>query len=325
MRAVLNTLIEELRRLKAAGVRTVAVSSESTASLRAVVVRRAEAEAGGRKLQSENTDRTSALDASSNPVRSPQPVLRAAGGAPSIPPPASRLASPAAATTAALPPPPAVALPAGDKSARWAALRELVLNHPVCLANVRPGKKVVLGVGSLDAKIMFVGEAPGADEEVQGEPFVGPAGQLLTKMIQGMGLKREETYIGNIMNWRPQMPVAPGMEQVGNRPPTTEEMAFCLPFLRAQIEVVQPALLVALGKTATDGLLGAGKFKTLGEARGQWHEFAGLPVMVTYHPSYILREPTNRKKRLIWEDLLKVMERCGLPITEKQRGYFLER
>jgi DNA polymerase len=218
-----------------------------------------------------------------------------------------------------------VVLPAGDKAARWAALRELVFNHPVCVANVRPGKKVVLGVGSLDAQIMFVGEAPGADEEIQGEPFVGPAGQLLTKMIQGMGLRREEVYIGNIMNWRPQMPGAPGAEQVGNRPPTAEELAFCLPFLRAQIEVVNPALLVALGKTATDGLLGMGRFKTLGEARGQWHEFAGKPVMVTYHPSYILREPTPKKKRLIWEDLLKVMERAGLPISEKQRAYFLER
>ena len=112
---------------------------------------------------------------------------------------------------------------------------------------------------------------------------------------------------------------------MGNRPPTAAELAFCLPFLRAQIEVVQPKLLVALGKTATDGLLGAGKFKTLGEARGLWHEFAGKPVMVTYHPSYILREPTPRKKRLIWEDLLKVMERAALPISEKQRGYFLER
>ncbi|MEI6860768.1 MAG: uracil-DNA glycosylase [Verrucomicrobiota bacterium] len=235
------------------------------------------------------------------------------------------MATAAPAVVAKLPPPPVVVMPVGDKAMRWAALRELVLGHPVCCASVRPGKKVVFGVGSLDAQIMFVGEAPGADEEMQGEPFVGPAGQLLTKMIQGMGLKREQVYIGNIMNWRPQTPTAAGAQQVGNRPPTAEEMAFCLPFLRAQIEIVQPTLLVALGKTATDGLLGAARFKALGEARGQWHEFAGHPVMVTYHPSYILREPTPRKKRLIWEDLLKVMERAGLAVSEKQRGYFLER
>jgi DNA polymerase len=144
-------------------------------------------------------------------------------------------------------------------------------------------------------------------------------------MIQAMGLKREDVYIGNIMNWRPEMPTAPGATQVGNRPPTEDEMRYCLPYLRAQIEIVNPALLVALGKTAVEGLLGFGKFKTLGEARGLWHEFAGKPLMVTYHPSYILREPTNRKKRMIWDDLLKVMERAELPISEKQRGFFLDK
>jgi len=220
-------------------------------------------------------------------------------------------------------PPPVVALPEGDKAARWAALRELVVNHPVCRAHVRPGKQVVLGVGSLDAKIFFCGEAPGADEEIKGEPFVGPAGQLLTRMIQGMGLQREQVYIGNIMNWRPEMPVGPGGVQVGNRPPTPAEMNFCLPFLRAQLEIVQPQLIVALGATAAGGLLGAGTFKTLGEIKGRWHEFGGRPVMVTYHPSYILRNNSNRSKRGIWEDLLQVMERTGLPVSEKQRNYFL--
>jgi uracil-DNA glycosylase family 4 len=331
MRAVLNALTDELRRLKVAGVQTVAVPETSVAALRAVLVRRARDAGAGKKKSEEESPETALSPTSRNADREPGNITERATvlprrvSAPSgLPAPRSVPPSPSASAPA-LPPPPVVTLPAGDKAARWAALRELVINHPVCAANVRPGKKVVLGVGSLDARIMFVGEAPGADEEIQGEPFVGPAGQLLTKMIQGMGLKREEVYIGNIMNWRPQMPVVPGQEQVGNRPPTAEEMAFCLPFLRAQVEIVAPALLVALGKTATDGLLGAGKFKTLGEARGQWHEFAGLPVMVTYHPSYILREPTPKKKRLIWEDLLKVMERAGLPISEKQRGFFLER
>ena len=218
---------------------------------------------------------------------------------------------------------PVVDLPAGDKTARWHALRELVLNHPVCRAHVRPGKKVVLGVGDLEARIFFCGEAPGAEEEVQGEPFVGPAGQLLTRMIQGMGLKREQVYIGNIMNWRPEMPVGAGGEQVGNRPPAPEEMNFCLPFLRAQLEIVQPQLIVALGKTAAEGLLGQGTFKTLGEIRGRWRSFGELPLMVTYHPSDILRNQSNSSKRMIWEDLLKVMERAGLPVSDKQQKYFL--
>ncbi|MCW5549845.1 MAG: uracil-DNA glycosylase [Opitutaceae bacterium] len=227
---------------------------------------------------------------------------------------------PAPAPSAA---PPVIELPAGSKAARWAALREIVLNDPVCLSHVRPGKKVVFGVGSLDARIMFVGEAPGAEEEVQGEPFVGPAGQLLTRMIAAMGLDRASVYIGNIMNWRPEMPVNANGVQFGNRPPTPEEMTYCLPYLVKQIEVVAPQVIVALGATAAQGLLGFGAFKTLGEVRGRWREFAGKPLMITYHPSYILRNQSNRSKRMIWEDLLKVMERSDLPVSEKQRGYFL--
>ena len=121
------------------------------------------------------------------------------------------------------------------------------------------------------------------------------------------------------------MPADERGEQYGNRPPTAPELAYCLPYLKAQIEVVNPGLLVALGATAAQGLLGADAFKALGEIRGQWREFAGRPLMVTYHPSYILRNQSNRSKRLIWEDLLKVMERASLPVSEKQRGFFLDR
>ena len=141
--------------------------------------------------------------------------------------------------------------------------------------------------------------------------------------MQAMGLQRSEVYIGNIMNWRPEMPTAPGATLIGNRPPTEEEMRYCLPYLRAQIEVVNPDLLVALGSTAAQGLLGFGSFKALGEVRGQWREFAGKPLMITYHPSYILRNQSNRSKRMIWEDLLKVMERVAMPISDRQRGFFL--
>jgi DNA polymerase len=142
-------------------------------------------------------------------------------------------------------------------------------------------------------------------------------------MIAAMGIQRSDVYIGNIMNWRPQLPVGPDGIQVGNRPPTPDEMAYCMPYLLAQIDIVSPAILVALGATAAQGLLGSGTFKALGEVRGQWRQFAGRPLMVTYHPSYILRSSTNRSKRLIWEDLLKVMERARLPISEKQKAYFL--
>ncbi|MBI5691715.1 MAG: uracil-DNA glycosylase [Verrucomicrobia bacterium] len=313
MRQSLQILTDELRRLKTEGVGVVAVSDEALAALRRVVA--------GRQERSRQTP--PAVAPFPGNVRAP-----VEGALPAYTPPAA--SAPAApvlptAPVAKLPASPVVPPLAGDKRTRWDALLAQVTGDLTCQANVRPGKKVVLGVGSLDAAIMFVGEAPGAEEEIQGEPFVGPAGQLLTKMIQGMGLRREDVYIGNIMNWRPQMPTVAGREQVGNRPPTEEEMRYCLPYLLAQIEIVDPAVLVALGSTAAQGLLGFRSFKTLGEVRGRWHNFAGKPLMITYHPSYILREPTNRKKRLIWEDLLQVMERVALPISDRQRAYFLER
>jgi uracil-DNA glycosylase len=290
MRLALTAITDELRRLKASGVVSVTVSEESLAALRNSIEKRP----------------------APAPAKAQQPK-----SAPSATAPAE------APVAVAAPPPPTVVLPQGDKKTQWEALRQAVIDDPFCRSKLRPGKKVVLGVGSLDAAIMFVGEAPGAEEEIQGEPFVGPAGQLLNRMISGMALSRADVYIGNIMNWRPDLPAGPDGVQTGNRPPTESEMAHCLPYLRAQIEIVNPKLLVALGATAAKGLLGHGAFGALGEVRGRWHEFSGRPLMVTYHPSYILRNPINRTKRMIWEDLLKVMERANLPVTDKQRGFFL--
>lgn len=323
MRNALHALTDELRRLKTAGVKTVSVSDESIAELRRVVaarVRRSEPGAAKPETAHRNPEFGEGKPGAAVDAVSPEP--QSVRERPSVSRSAPSAVVPAIAV-AMLPLAPVVTLPEGDKAKRWAALLEAVMNDSTCRESVRPGKKVVLGVGSLDAKIMFVGEAPGAEEEIEGEPFVGPAGQLLTKMIQGMGLTRGEVYIGNIMNWRPQMPTVDGRDQVGNRPPSQDEMRYCLPYLRAQIEVVNPDLLVALGSTAAQGLLGFGSFKALGDIRGQWHEFAGKPLMVTYHPSYILRNQSNRSKRMIWEDLLKVMERAALPISEKQRSFFL--
>ncbi|MFT3831489.1 MAG: uracil-DNA glycosylase [Opitutaceae bacterium] len=343
LREQLLAVADELRRRKAAGERTVSISDDALAALRTLVAGQAAGVATPIPVQSSRAGGTAETSASeSRPARradanaaapaSSEPKPPAAEAAPRNPasfaeaaPAKAALKVATTATEAALPPAPVFDLPAGDKATRWAWLKNLVENHPVCRAHARPGKKVVLGVGSLDAKIFFCGEAPGAEEEVKGEPFVGPAGQLLTKMIMAMGLARSQVYIGNILNWRPEMPTPPGLEQIGNRPPTAEEMAFCLPFWRAQLEIVQPEIIVALGATAASGLLGAGSFKTLGEIRGRWQKFAGRPVMVTYHPSYLLRNNSNRAKRTVWEDLLKVMERAQLPISDKQRSFFLER
>ena len=215
------------------------------------------------------------------------------------------------------PSPPTFELPEGDKAAQMDWLRRRVQECPVCQRHLRPEKQLVMGVGDLDAELFFCGEAPGAEEEVQGEPFIGPAGQLLTRMIEAMGLKRPGVYIGNIMNWRPET-----AGHVGNRPPSAEEMAFCLPYLKAQLTIVQPKVVVALGLTAANGLLGYDAQRRMSAVRGQWQRFEERDLMVTYHPSYLLRNASKKIKRLVWEDLLKVMERLNWPISVKQRSYF---
>jgi DNA polymerase len=178
-------------------------------------------------------------------------------------------------------------------------------------------KNVVFGVGDINAQLMFIGEAPGADEDTQGEPFVGKAGQLLTRIIQTMGLSRESVYIGNILKCRPNTPG----QASGNRKPTPEEMQTCIPYLHEQIDLIRPRVIVALGGTAVEGLLG----KTIGitKLRGQWRTYRGIPLMPTYHPAYLLRNQSLSEKRRVWEDMLQVMERLGLPISQKQRDYFL--
>ena len=177
---------------------------------------------------------------------------------------------------------------------------------------------VVFGAGNPEAKLMFVGEAPGEEEDLKGEPFVGRAGQLLTKMIIAMGLTREQVYIANIVKCRPDMP--PGVP--GNRKPTKQEMETCVPYLRAQIDVIKQVEMVALGATAVEGLLGP--VGTIGSLRGKFLEYRSTPLMPTYHPSYLLRNQSNTEKRKVWEDLLKVMERLAMPISEKQRNFFLK-
>ena len=216
-----------------------------------------------------------------------------------------------------VPDPPVVNIPEGTRAERWEALKGQVLADPWCQSQVKPGKQVVFGVGSLESRIFFCGEAPGEEEEIQGEPFVGPAGQLLTRIIQAMGLQRTDVYIGNIMNYRPPMPTP-----VGNRPPELNEMAYCLPYLRAQLEIVQPEVIVALGNTAIEGLLGHDPKRRIGKIRGQWMEYDGIPLIPTYHPSFLLRNQSLSNKRLVWEDMLAVMDRLQMPVSDKQRAFF---
>jgi DNA polymerase len=205
-----------------------------------------------------------------------------------------------------------------EKAAAFTALRERALACVKCPHLAASRTTVVFGVGSIDAQLMFVGEAPGADEDEQGEPFVGRAGQLLTKIILATGLSRADVYIANILKCRPDTPG----QSAGNRPPTPEERATCIPYLQEQIDLIKPAAIVALGATAVDGLLG----KTLGitKLRGNWQTYRGIPLMPTYHPAYLLRNQAMSEKRKVWEDILKVMEKLEMPISAKQRNFFLK-
>lgn len=162
---------------------------------------------------------------------------------------------------------------------------------------------LVFGVGNPHARLLFVGEAPGRDEDLQGEPFVGAAGQLLTKIIAAMGLSRSDVYICNVLKCRPP----------NNRDPHHDEVAACSPFLFRQIRAVSPEVIVALGRHAAHALLGTAA--PMNRIRGRFHQWEGIPVMPTYHPSALLRDPSL--KRPVWEDMQQVMKRLGLPLPKR--------
>ena len=204
-----------------------------------------------------------------------------------------------------------------DKAAMLASVRERVRACTKCTHLACSRTQTVFGVGNPDTDLMFIGEAPGVDEDKQGEPFVGRAGQLLTRILKAMNFAREDVYIANILKCRPDTPQG----TFGNRTPTPTEMQTCRPYLVEQIEIIQPKVLVALGAVAVEGLLGMRG--TMRELRGRWHAYNGIPLMITYHPAYLLRNQAPSEKRKVWEDMLQVLERLDQPISERQRNYFL--
>jgi DNA polymerase len=210
---------------------------------------------------------------------------------------------------------------ADQQGGKESAMEEVRRRAEACLKCphlVKTRKNVVFGVGDIRARLMFVGEAPGADEDAKGEPFVGAAGQLLTRIIKAMGLGREQVYIANILKCRPDTPG----QSSGNRKPTSGEMKTCMPYLLEQIDLIKPKVIVALGATAIDGLLGTGG--EIGKKRGHFQTFHDIPLMPTFHPAFLLRNQALAQKRKVWEDMLQVMEKLQLPISDKQRAYFLK-
>jgi uracil-DNA glycosylase len=192
---------------------------------------------------------------------------------------------------------------ATDPALLLRTIREDLGDCTRCPLHQQGRKQIVFGVGNPNAELMFIGEAPGADEDQQGEPFVGRAGQLLNNMIKAMGIKRDDVYIANIIKCRPP----------GNRTPEREECETCSPFLMRQIAAIKPKVIVALGAVAAKTLLAINA--PMSELRGRWFDFRGTKLAVTYHPAFLLRDP--RQKKETWKDLQMVMKDLGLAVPTK--------
>ncbi len=289
----IDALLEELRRQKAAGVRRVSVSDESLAQLKSLT-------------GEVSSPVVTAPVKSATPVAAARPTIVSA-----VAPKVSAAAAEKIST-----PPPVWNLPSGTKKEKMLWLENQVNQCAETRRHLAEKVKPLLGRGSLDAKIFIVGEAPSAEEMEQGRAFAGDAGDLLNKILTATGLKEEDIYFSNLITWKPKAPTP-----FGKRPPRADEVEFGRPTLMAQIEIVKPQLVIAAGAQAFAALTGSAE--TITHKRGQWHELAGLPMMPTFHPSYLLNNPSMSSKRVVWEDFLKVMEKLGLPISAKQQAYFL--
>ena len=238
----------------------------------------------------------------------PASITPAPGAIAKPPPPERAIRTPIVdSPTGDVTPGPAIELlskyPGLEKTSTLEELRDFIGECTRCkLAPCRTN--LVFGVGNPNAQLMFVGEAPGADEDARGEPFVGRAGQLLTDIIErGMGLSRSDVYICNVIKCRPP----------DNRNPEPDEVAACEPFLMRQIDLVRPRAIVGLGTFAVHAIL---KIKTpISKLRGNWHELRGIRMMPTFHPAYLLRNPGD--KRLVWADIQEVMRYLGMPIPRR--------
>lgn len=278
----LDILLEELKRQKAAGVRRVSISRESLAALKS-------------------------LAGTPAPAATPAPA-----------PARTVVAPPMPAAVVSVPPvpnAPIFTLAAGTKAERMRALRQLVDACAETKKHLVAPQRALLGHGSLDAKVVFVGEAPTLGEMESGQAFAGEAGEILQKILAAAAIGPADCYFAPVMTWRPEPPT-----QYGKRPPNARELAFNLPYLRAQIDVVAPRAVVALGAQAFEAL--HGRTPTITQARGRWFDLAGVPLLATFHPNYLLHSPSASAKRTVWDDFLLLMEKLGLPISEKQRGFF---
>ena len=287
----IDALLEELYRQKAAGVKRVNVSEESIQLLKDL--------ASGRPQ--------------SNPIN-PSSSSQVAPSMNRPATPASKKVEPMIVSDL-LPNPPVLKLPSGTKAEQLLWLQKTINSCEVTQKYLE-GKKAVFGYGSPDAKVFFVGEAPSLEEMEAQRPFVGLGGELLNKIISATGLTDKECYFSNLMSWRPKPPTA-----FGKRPPSASEMAFNRPYLLAQIQIIKPQIVVAVGAQAFGALTHS--TTPIMQIRGQWQTIDGLGVLPTLHPNYLLHSPSLSNKRLVWEDFMQIMKKLGMPISEKQKAYFL--
>ena len=290
----IDALLEELYRQKAAGVKRVSVSDESVALLKEM--------AGGAMASTapEPTAPATIAPGVKPMVRPATPVAKNEG---------------TIIVSSPLPNPPVIKLPTGTKAEQLLWLQKTINACEVTQKHLE-GKKALLGRGSENAKVFFVGEAPSLEEVEANQSFVGPAGELLSKIISATGLTEKECYFANLMTWRPKPPTA-----FGKRPPNASEVAFNRPYLLAQIEIIKPQIIVAVGAQAFGALTHS--TTPIMQIRGQWQKVDGLEVLPTLHPNYLLHSPSLSNKRLVWEDFMQIMTKLSMPISDKQKAYFL--
>ncbi|MBT8044884.1 MAG: uracil-DNA glycosylase [Verrucomicrobiae bacterium] len=287
-----DPLIRYLRELESQGQSHISVDDEARMILRKFFLR---ARAGGAQTPS-------------GPQKSsPQPAAAAipAGNPQSAPAPVVEKLSPS------------LTVEGSTASEKIDSLRRQAIKWAPAQALSGLRNTMVFSVGNPEADVMLVGEAPGYDEERLGEPFVGKAGQKLDGILQAMGVKRTSVYLSNIVKFRPAMP----NQTTNNRKPAAEEINACLPFIQEEVKIVAPRVIIALGGTAAQAMLDCQQ--SVASMRGQFHQYQGVPLRVTYHPSYILHNEATSEKRKLWEDMLAVMDFLKMPVSEKQRGYFL--
>lgn len=287
----IDALLEELYRQKAAGVKRINISDESVALLKQL--------ANGVTQPIET--KSASPQVSSTPTQRPNPKPTKNSESKSSP--------------QLLPNPPEVKLPKGTKMEQMTWLEKTINACEVTQKHLE-GKKPLLGRGSLDAKVFFVGEAPSLEEVEAQSTFVGAVGDLLQKIITATGLTDQECYFANLMSWRPKPPSA-----FGKRPPNDSEIAFNRPYLLAQIEIVKPDIVVAVGAQAFHAL--SHSATPILQMRGKWQKIDGWDVLPTLHPNYLLHSPSISNRRLVWEDFMQVMTKLEMPISDKQKKYFL--